>query len=169
MAGLAAIRDSVLPAYVQFTKFVRDEYSPKGRAEPGVWALPDGAAFYAFQVKQSTTTDLTPEEIHNLGLAQVKEIEDRMLEVAKQHGYNDVQSFNAAIAKDPKLHAHSREEILDLYRKYIDQMYTKLPQLFGRLPKARLQVMPVEQFREKEAPTSYVQGRPMARGPAMSW
>src|SRR5580658_800067 len=77
--GLAAIHDSVLPAYVNFTKFVREEYAPKGRAEPGVWSLPDGTERYAFRVKESTTTDLSPEEIHQIGLVQVKEIEARML------------------------------------------------------------------------------------------
>jgi uncharacterized protein (DUF885 family) len=160
-AGLAAVKDSVIPAYVKFTAFVRDEYAPKGRAEPGAWALPDGDAWYAFRVKESTTTNLSPEEIHQIGVAQVKEIEDRMLAVAKQMGYKDVKSFNAACDADPKLHAHSREEILDLYRKYIDQMYTKLPQMFGRLPKAHLEVMPVEEFREKEASgASYVDGTP---------
>jgi uncharacterized protein (DUF885 family) len=159
--GLAAIRESALPAYPKFTKFVRDEYAPKGRSEPGIWALPDGDARYAFRVKQSTTTSLTPEEIHQLGRAQVKEIEGRMLGVANQLGYTDLKSFNAAIAKDPKLHAHSRQQILDLYRKYIDQMYPKLPELFGRLPKGKVEVMPVEEFREKEAPgAEYVQGTP---------
>jgi uncharacterized protein (DUF885 family) len=159
--GLAAIRDSMLPAYARFTTFVRDQYAPKGRTEPGVWALPDGNAYYAFRVKESTTTGLAPEEIHQLGLAQVKEIEDRMTAVANQLGYKDRKSFNAAIAQDPKLHGHSRQEILDLYRKYIDQMSPKLPELFGRLPKAKLEVMPVEEFREKEASAaSYVQGTP---------
>ena len=57
-AGLAAVKDSVIPAYVKFTAFVRDEYAPKGRAEPGAWSLPDGAAWYAFRVKESTTTNL---------------------------------------------------------------------------------------------------------------
>ena len=156
--GLAAIRESVLPAYVKFTAFVRDEYAPKGRTEPGVWSLPDGAEHYAFRVKQSTTTNLTPEEIHQIGLAQVKEIESRMLQVANQLGYKDLSSFNQSIQGDPRLHAHSRQEFLDLYRKYTDQMYTKLPTLFGRLPKARLEVMPIEEFREKEAATHYVQG-----------
>lgn len=159
-AGLAAIKDSVLPAYVQFTAFVRDEYAPKGRSEPGVWALPDGPERYAFRVKESTTTNLTPEEIHQIGLEQVKEIEGRMLGVAKQLGYPDLKSFYAEIKTDPKLHAHSREEILDLYRKHIDEMYTKLPDLFGRLPKGKLEVMPIEEFREKEASTQYVQGTP---------
>ncbi len=150
-AGLASIRDAVLPAYGRFTRFVRDEYVPKGRTEPGVWSLPDGEAFYAFRVKESTTTDLTPEEIHKIGLAQVKENEERTLVVANQLGYKDLKSFRAAIAADPKLHAHSKQEILDLYKKYIDQMYAKLPDLFGHLPKARLEILPVEEFREKSA------------------
>jgi len=158
--GIAAIRDSVLPSYVKFTAFVRDEYAPKGRTEPGVWALPDGAERYAFRVKESTTTNLTPEEIHQIGLEQVKEIEGRMLGVAKQLGYPDLKAFYAAIKTDPKLRAQSREEILDLYRKHIDDMYTKLPDLFGRLPKGRLEVLPIEEFREKEASTHYVEGLP---------
>jgi uncharacterized protein (DUF885 family) len=158
-AGLAAIKDSVIPAYVKFTAFVRDEYAPKGRTEPGAWSLPDGAAWYAFRVKESTTTDLSPEEIHQLGLQQVKEIETRMLGVVHQLGFKDMKSFKAAVDENPKLHFHSREEILDLYRKYEDQMYARLPQLFGRLPKAKLEVMPVEEFREKEASdASYVEG-----------
>jgi uncharacterized protein (DUF885 family) len=160
-AGLAAVKDSVIPAYVKFTAFVRDEYAPKGRAEPGAWSLPDGDAWYAFRVKESTTTSLSPEEIHQLGLEQVKEIEGRMLAVVNQLGYKDLKSFQAAVDADPKLHAHSREQILDLYRKYETQMYARLPEMFGRLPKAKLEVMPVEEFREKEASdASYMDGTP---------
>jgi uncharacterized protein (DUF885 family) len=160
-AGLEAVNESVIPAYVKFTAFIRDEYAPKGRSEPGAWALPDGEAWYAFRVKESTTTDLSPQQIHQLGLEQVSEIEGRMLTVVNQLGYKDMKSFKAAIDADPKLHARSREEILDLYRKYVDQMYTRLPQLFGRLPKAKLEVMPVEEFREKEASdAAYMDGAP---------
>ena len=156
--GLAAIRASVLPAYVEFTKFVREDYAPKGRAEPGLWSLADGPARYAFLVKESTTTDLSPEEIHQIGLAQVKEIEARMLEVVNQLGYKDLKTFGASLPTNPKVHAHSRQEIVDLYQKYIDQMYPKLPLMFGRLPKAKLEVMPIEEFREKQASTHYVEG-----------
>lgn len=156
-AGMAAIRDSVLPSYVKFTKFVKEEYAPKGRTEPGVWALPDGAERYAYLVKQNTTTNLTPDEIHQIGLAQVSELEARMLKVANQLGYKDLKSFNAAIQKDPKLHFRSRQEIIDLYKKDTDQMYAKLPDLFGRLPKAKVEIMPIEEFREKESATHYVQ------------
>ena len=154
--GLAAIRESVLPAYVKFTSFVRDEYVPKGRTEPGVWSLPNGPEYYAFRVKESTTTNLSPEEIHQIGLAQVKEIEGRMLQVANQFGYKDLKSFNDSLQTNPKVHVHSRKEILDLYQAYLDQMYLKLPAMFGRLPKARLQVLPIEEFHEKQASTHYV-------------
>ena len=160
-AGLAAVKDSVTPAYVKFTAFVRDEYAPKGRIEPGAWSLPDGASWYAFRVKESTTTNLSPEAIHQLGLDQVKDIEARMVEVVHQLGYKDMKEFKAAVDTNPKLHPRSREEILELYRKYEDQMYARLPQLFGRLPKAKLVVMPVEAYREKEASdASYVEGTP---------
>jgi uncharacterized protein (DUF885 family) len=157
--GLSAIREAVLPAYVKFTNFVRNEYAPNGRTEPGLWALPNGDARYLFAARRSTTTELSPEEIHQLGLAQVKYIEDRMRAVAKQLGYADLRSLNAAIASNPNLRAHSREEILDLYRKYIAQIYPKLPELFGRLPKIKLEVVPVETFREKDAAgAQYTQG-----------
>jgi uncharacterized protein (DUF885 family) len=158
--GLAAIREAVLPAYVKFTKFVREEYAPKGRPEPGVWALPDGAAMYAYDVKATTTTELTPEEIHGIGLAQVKDLETRLLKVVDQLGYEDLKSFNASLQTNPSVHVHSRQEMLDLYQKYTDQMYLKLPGMFGRLPKGKLQILPIEEFREKEASTEYVQGSP---------
>jgi uncharacterized protein (DUF885 family) len=165
-AGMAAIRDVVLPAYVKFTAFVRDEYAPKGRTEAGVWALPDGPARYAFNVKQITTTDLTPAEIHQIGLEQVAIIGAKMQKVINDLGYTDLKTFSASLQANPKVHVHSRQEILDLYQKYIDQMYVKLPTLFGRLPKAKLVVMPIEEFREKEASTEYVQGPPDGSRPA---
>jgi uncharacterized protein (DUF885 family) len=159
-ATLDAIRTSVNPAYAKLTTFVRDEYAPKGRLEPGIWSLPDGNARYAAAARRSTTTTMTPEEIHQLGLKQVGELETQMLVIAKKLGYNDLKSLNAAIEKDPKLYAHSREQILDEYRKYIGEMWKQLPKLFGRLPKAQLEVMPIEEFNEKTAATHYNQGTP---------
>jgi uncharacterized protein (DUF885 family) len=125
------------------------------------WSLPNGDDYYAFCVKKSITTNLTPDQIHQLGLVQVQEIEGRMREVAAQLGYKDLKSFNAAITPDPRLHAHSRKQILDLYTKYIDQMCPKLPDLFVRLPKAKLEILPVEEFREKETPGAQYQNPAM--------
>jgi uncharacterized protein (DUF885 family) len=150
-ALLGAIRDSVSPAYVKFTKFVKEEYAPRGRTEPGMWSLPDGAERYATTVKRQTTTNLTPDEIHKIGIEQVALIEKDMMVVAKKLGFADWKALAASIEKDPKRHFHSREEILAAYRRFIDRMKPQLPKLFGRLPKADLIVMKVEEFREKEA------------------
>jgi len=158
---LAAIRDDILPAYARFTEFVRDEYVPNGREEPGMWSLPDGEDRYAFLVKVQTTTDLTPEEIHQIGLSQVEALEGEMMKIASALGYGDLESFNAALEEMPELRPASREEILEIYRGHIDAMYEKLPDLFGRLPKARVEVLPVEEYREREAPgASYLRGTP---------
>ncbi len=148
---LAAISDDILPAYVRFAEFVRDEYAPAGREEPGMWSLPEGEERYAFLVKVQTTSDLTPEEIHEIGLAEVEALEDEMRRVASSLGYDDLESFNAALEAMPELRPQSREEILEIYRGHIDAMYEKLPELFGRLPQARVEVLPVEEFREREA------------------
>jgi uncharacterized protein (DUF885 family) len=151
-AILKAIDTEVRPAYLKLGKFVKEDYAPKGRMEPGVWALPDGDARYRAAVRERTTTDMTPEQIYELGLAQVKETEAQMNAIAKQQGFPDWKSFGAAILNNPKMMASSREQILDTYRGYIAQMQPKLPEFFGLLPKARLEVVPVETYREKEAP-----------------
>jgi uncharacterized protein (DUF885 family) len=159
--GHDAIQNQVVPAYLKLAKFLKDDYAPKGRIEVGIWSLPNGDAIYRFMVRESTTTDVEPEKIHEIGLQQVAEIEKQQLAIANKLGYKDLKSFAAAIAVDPKLHAHSREEILDLYRKYIGQMEPKLPELFGRLPKAKLIVMADEPYREKDASAAeYVDGTP---------
>jgi uncharacterized protein (DUF885 family) len=158
---LEAIQDAVDPAYARFAKFVREEYAPRGRTEPGLWSLPDGLTRYATVVKRQTTTDRAPEEIHKIGLEQVARIEKEMNAVAIKLGFADWKALNASISKDPKRHFHSREEILALYRHFIDGMKPQLPKLFGRLPKADVVVMPIQEFREKEASgAQYNQGTP---------
>ena len=158
---LDVIRTAVLPAYTKFARFIRDEYEPKGRTEVGMWSLPNGDKLYAARARHSTTTNLTPAEIHEIGLSEVKRIEADMLTIAKKFGYSDLKSFAAAVDKNPDLHAKSGEQILQIYRGYEDQMYAKLPQLFGRLPKAKLEVVPTQAFREKEAASAdYDTGNP---------
>jgi len=150
-AFLDAIQNSVLPAYKRLATFVRDEYAPRGRTQVGVWALPEGLKRYEVHIRHITTTNLTAEEIHAIGLREVARIEAEMLQIAKQLGFNDLKSLNQTIDTNPDLRAKSRDQILDLYRQYEDQMYAQLPKLFGRLPKAKLVVVPLEAFREKEA------------------
>jgi uncharacterized protein (DUF885 family) len=158
---LASIRESVQPAFARFAEFLKKEYVPKGRTEVGLWSLPDGAERYAFAVRSYTTTGLSPEEIHQIGLQEVARLEGEMLVIAKKLGFPDLKTFNAAIDKNPDLRARSGQHLLDLYKQHIDNMYTKLPELFGRLPKAKVEVLPTEPFREKEASSAeYNPGAP---------
>ena len=160
-AILAAIDGKVRPAYRKLGTFVTRDYAPHGRTEPGVWSLPNGDAIYRFLVEQQTTTTKTPDDIHATGLAEVERIEKAMTAIAKSQGFADLAAFRASLKSDPKTHATSREDILDRYRKFLAQMQPELPKLFGLLPKSKVEVVPVEAFREKEAAAAeYHQGTP---------
>jgi uncharacterized protein (DUF885 family) len=159
LAVLAVIRSEVLPAYKRFAEFVSSEYAPHGRSEPGVWALPDGAERYRFEIRRMTTTDLTPEEIQQIGLKQLGETETEMLTLAHKLGFNDLASLNQRIKNDRKFYATSGQQVLDLYTKYTRQMEAQLPKLFGRLPQNKLEVIPMDPFRAKNAvPADYNSG-----------
>jgi len=158
-AGLAAVKESVLPAYVRFTAFVRDEYVPKGRVQPGIWSLPDGADRYRLEIRRMTTTDMTPDQIHDLGLKQVDEIEAEMLALAHKLGFKDLGSLNDHIKNERRFYATSGQQLLDLYANYVHEMGPELPKLFGRLPKNKLTVIPMEASRSKNAvPADYTDG-----------
>jgi uncharacterized protein (DUF885 family) len=158
-AVLMAIADQVVPTYQRFAAFVRTEYAPHGRTDPGIWSLPDGAARYRFAIRRITTTDMTPEEIHALGLKQIDEIEAEMLAVAHKLGFNDLASLNDHIKNERSFYATSSQQVLDLYTNYARGMEPELPKLFGHLPKSKLTVIPMEASRSKNAvPADYTDG-----------
>ncbi|MDG6094009.1 DUF885 domain-containing protein [Acetobacter sp. AN02] len=165
---LEAINHDVRPAYRRLIAFLEQDYVPHGRRDPGVWALPNGDAIYRYDVRSMTTTDRTPDELHELGLRKVAEIEREMTDIAHRLRFPDLAAMRASVEKNPDLYATSREEILDLYRKYIAQMEPKLPDLFGVLPKTKLEVQPVEAYREAEAADAeYHQGTPDGSRPGI--
>jgi uncharacterized protein (DUF885 family) len=165
-AVLEAIRKQVLPAYQQFARFLTATYIPAGRADAGLWSIPGGDKYYAFLVRESTTTDLTPAAIHQLGLGEVKRDEAEMLVIAQKLGFNDLAALRASIAANPKLHAQSTDQLIVLYSHYIDQMRPKLPELFGTLPKAPLVVLPVPEYMQQDQTQAYyVQGTPDGKRP----
>src|SRR5208337_3179360 len=140
---LNAIGKEVLPAYLRLQRFLEVSYIPAGREQPGIWALPDGAKYYAFCIRRETTTDLTPEQIHQIGLDEVKRDEAEMLGIAQKLGFKDLASFRASLKSNARLKAASGEALLAAYSGYVTQMQGKAPQLFSRLPKARLEVVAV--------------------------
>jgi uncharacterized protein (DUF885 family) len=158
---LTVIDKEVLPAYIRFSRFLEVSYIPACRKQPGISALPDGKQYYAFLVRRETTTDLTPEQIHQIGLDEVKRDEEQMLAIAQKLGYKDLKSFQAAIKADPKLHPASPEALKAAYEGYINGMEQKLPTLFGRLPKAKLEVVAIPDYRAQNAAQAYYeQGSP---------
>jgi uncharacterized protein (DUF885 family) len=167
-AIVAAVNNKVRPAYLKLANFLATDYAPKGRTEPGLWSLPDGDARYRFAIQQNTTTDMTPEAIHELGLKEVARIEGEQLAIAKKLGFSDLKGFRASLPGNPKVTPTSGEQILETYRHYIAQMQPELPKLFGLLPKTQVQVQPVQPFREKSAAAAdYSQGTPDGSRPGI--
>ena len=106
----------------------------------------NGDALYRFFVRQQTTTNLDPETIHQLGLKEVARVQAEQLAIAKKLGFSDLKTFQASLKMNPKLVPTSREDILNIYRKYIAQMEPVLPKYFGLLPKTKLDVKPWKSF-----------------------
>ncbi len=152
---LAAVSSDVEPAYTRFAAFLKAEYIPKARKDPGTWSIPDGDAYYAFRVRQSTTLNKTPAEIHQIGEDEVKRDEAAMLAIVKSLGFSDLKSFGAALKTNPKEHPTSAEGLIETYKGYIAGMKPQLPQLFGVLPKAPLVVVPVPAYMEKDQAAAY--------------
>jgi uncharacterized protein (DUF885 family) len=165
-ALLDTIARQVLPSYQRFAKFLSVTYIPSCRTDPGIWALPDGQAYYAFLVRRSTTLDKTPAEIHQIGLDEVKRDEAEMLTIVHKLGVADLKSFSAALKANPKDHPASADALLAAYKGYIAQMQPRLPELFGRLPKAKLEVVPMPAYMAPNQPEAfYDQGTPDGKRP----
>jgi uncharacterized protein (DUF885 family) len=152
---MAVIQTQVLPTYQRFAKFMKAQYVPNGRKDPGVWAMTNGDAYYAFRIREITTLDKTAAEIHQIGLDEVKRDEAEMLTIVHQLGFADLKAFRAALAANPKEHPQSKEALIDTYKGYLAQMQPRLPDLFGLLPKAQVEVVAMPAFAEKNSPMAY--------------
>ncbi len=151
-AYVKAILNKLVPAYRSLHHYIRDDYLKQTRASVGLNALPDGATIYAYNVKVITTTNLTPEEIHQKGLSEVKRIHDEMRKVMKQVGFKgDLKAFFNYMNEDPQFYYTKREDLLQGYRQLKEKITPLLPKLFDVMPKADYEVRAVEEFREKSA------------------
>ena len=162
-----ALTNAVKPAYEALIAEMTAQEKVAG-TDDGVWRFPDGAGYYAERLANYTTTSMTPDQIHNLGLAQVARIHKEMGVVQKKMGVKgDLQAFFNYMRTEPKFYAPETEEGRALYlsetQKAQDAITPLLPQWFGILPKAPLVVKPVEAFREKSAGKAFYQ-RPAPDG-----
>jgi uncharacterized protein (DUF885 family) len=159
-----AVNNEVLPAYKKFADFTRNEYAPQGRTNLSIMSLPDGAKRYENDIYARTTTHMTAEEIHQLGLREIDRIEAEMTTIAKKEGFADLASFRASLKTNPKYIPTSSEQILDDFRRYIAQMEPKLPELFTLLPKSPVTVEAIPSF-QAAAMTHYMTGTPDGKRP----
>ena len=152
----AALSEAVLPAYRKLLAFFETEYAPRAREAIAMSTLPDGQAWYAFRVKEMTTTDLSPEAIHQIGLAEVKRLRAEMEKVrvaAKFQG--SLQEFTRFLLTDKRFTFGSRQELLLAYRDVAKRLDPELPKLFGTLPRLTYGIRPVPEFSEKTVPAGY--------------
>jgi uncharacterized protein (DUF885 family) len=159
-----AINNEVFPAYRKFADFVSKEYAPRGRTALAITSLADGQKRYQNNIYGRTTTNMLPDEIHQLGLREIDRIQGEMLTIAKKEGFADLPSFRASLKTNKKYVPTSAEQILDDFRHYIAQMEPKLPELFNLLPKSPVTVEAIPSF-QAAAATHYVTGTPDGKRP----
>ena len=160
----AAIDTDVIPAYKAFAAFIRTEYAPNGRTTLSVTSLADGQKRYVNAIYGRTTTHMTAEEIHQLGLREMDRIQAEMMLIAKKEGFADLAAFRASLKTNRKYIPTSAEQIVEDFRHYIAQMEPKLPQLFTLLPKSPVGVEAIPAFNAAAA-THYVTGTPDGKRP----
>lgn len=144
-----AARDHVYPAFRTMLEYLEKEYLPKARTtDVGLWALPGGAEAYRYKIREHTTTELTAEEIHRIGLEELKGIHAEMRAIAKT---DDLKGYLETLKKDPKNFFASREDVLETARRDYEKCLAALPKAFGRLPKNACEVKAIEDYREKDS------------------
>jgi uncharacterized protein (DUF885 family) len=152
------ISGTVVPAYARLRDFVRDEYLPKARDSVAWTALPDGAAWYAFAVREHTTTDMSPDGIHELGLSEVARILGEMDGVRRQVGFDgDLEEFFTHLETSPEFYITDGAELVRGYGQIKRRIDAELPRLFSVLPKADYEVREVEAFRAQSSAGAFYQ------------
>jgi uncharacterized protein (DUF885 family) len=146
----------VTPAYVELYRYLKDEYLGHCRQQAGVWSLPGGDDMYRFHARYHTTTDLSPAEIHETGKDEVERISAEIGEAVKAVGFKGSEREFARYLRDKKdLYPVTGQEIIEGFRNILSAMDRRLPDFFGRLPRARYDIRKIEEYREQAAPAAY--------------
>lgn len=164
----AVLESKVIPAFARLHHFLVNRYLPGARESTAMRDLPEGEAWYAYNVRIHTTTDLTPQQIHDLGRAEVQRIRAEMERVIASTGFEDgFDAFLEFLRRDARFYYTSAEELLRAYRDICKRADPELARLFGRLPRLPYGVLPVPDYAAASQPTAYYQpGSPQAGRPA---
>jgi uncharacterized protein (DUF885 family) len=154
----AAFSGKIAPAFEKLLAFVENEYIPAARTSIAMRDLPDGVAWYAYNVRESTTTDLTPEQIHQIGLSEVKRIRAEMDVIIESTGFEgSFEDFLEFLRTDPQFYHETKEGLLREYRDIAKRADPELMKLFGKLPRTPYGIVPVPDYAEKSQTTAYYQ------------
>lgn len=154
---VSAIRDRLIPAYARLRDFMADEYLPEARETDGYGDLPNGAAWYDYRVRRNTTTDLTAEQIHAIGLAEVEKIHGEMRSaVMDEVGFKgELDAFFEYMNTDPRFYFDEPEQLIEGYRALREVVHEGTMPLFHRFPELDYEIRAIEAFREKAAPGAH--------------
>ena len=168
-AYAAFVRDRMIPAHVRLRDFLRTEYLPRARASVGLDQMPGGPALYRYLVAASTTTDMTPEAIHALGLSEVARIHAEMERTKAAVGFKgSLQDFAAYLRSEPRFAPASAEAMRDAFVAIDRRVLAAIPRDFSLVPRSALEIRPVPAFREKtEAGGTYMGGTPDGSRPGI--
>ncbi|MCX2831594.1 DUF885 domain-containing protein [Microbulbifer thermotolerans] len=160
----ALYNKALVPAWRNLAEFVEREYIPSARVNTAFTSLPDGLRWYAYKVRTSTTTALSPEEIHRIGLNEVRRIRAEMEKIIKKTGFEgDFREFTEFLRTDPQFFYTDKEALIRGYRDIAKRIDGELPKLFGMLPRLPYGVKPIPAYAEKVQTTAYYQpGSPEA-------
>jgi uncharacterized protein (DUF885 family) len=160
-----AVVKEVLPAYLEFANFIARDYAPSGRTTLAVTSLAGGEQRYLNDIRDRTTiSNLTPDQIHQIGLHEIERIQAEMLVIARHEGFQDLAAFRESLKTNPRYRPASAEAIVENFRRYLAQMQPKLPELFGFIPGLPVTVEPMPDFEPGNA-THYQSGTPDGKRP----
>ncbi len=159
-AYIKAINQQITPSFKKLGNFLQNEYLPKARPTTGIGGIPDGDKYYNYLIRQQTTTNKTPDEIYNTGLAEVKRIRTEMEVIKTQVGFKgDLKAFFTYLNTDKKFTPYKTpKEILDAFETIHKTMQPNLNKLFGHTPKTPFEIRQTESFRAASASAEYNQG-----------
>jgi uncharacterized protein (DUF885 family) len=168
-AYTTAIKEQIIPAYSRLLSFVQNEYLPKARETIALSALPGGKEEYDFQVKSMTTTNLTPDEVYELGKKEVERIRKEIENIKQQVGFKgDIKAFYTFLETDPRFTPFKEDEgVVNAFHKIYDSIKPHLSAQFSVVPKTAFEIRPIEKYRAATTAANYMRGTPDGSRPGV--
>ncbi len=166
---ITAIRTHIIPAYSKMSIFLEKEYLPKARTTNGLNGIKKGKETYEYLVKSATNTNLTPEEVHAIGLQQVAILRSEMEKVKNSLGFSgSLEEFLRSLLKDPNAMPYkTAEEVLSAFKKIDKKIEPQLKKMFNTIPKTKFEIRQTEKFRELTSSAQYINGTPDGKRPGI--